>query len=144
MVGQMGCKVVERWRRKHMAFSEEVREGFIEEVVIEWVVKRSRNSAGRPGGNRHFGFWTKRPIRPGLDSCLCSLLFHFAQGFCSLCQECSLWIGSVHFLSFTLSAIFYNHKPVVHGPKLILRNVSFALTVFFKSSIRLAAYISKR
>lgn len=74
----MGHKEVERWKRKHMAFSEEVREGFREEVVIGWLVKRHRNSAGRPGGDRHFGFWTKRPIRPGLDSCLCSLLSHFA------------------------------------------------------------------
>ena len=54
-----------------------------------------------------------------------------------------LWIGSFCFLSSTSSAMSYNHKPVVHVPKLILRQVSLAYTVLFESTIGLAAYILK-
>lgn len=68
--------------------------------------------------------------RPGLGTPL-SRSFSLALPVAlAVCPECPRWIGSFCFLCATLSDIFLmvsNHTPVVHGPKLILRQVFFGL-----------------
>lgn len=83
---------VGRWKRKHMSFSEEVMEGFREEAVFWWLLRRKRSSAGGLGRDRRAGVWQKRPS-PGTPAPLAVFLL-YSEVLWSLCLECPLSTGS--------------------------------------------------
>lgn len=113
--------------------------------MIGRLVKRHESSAGEPGAERHLASGSRgpvatalHPVRSGPASVLFSLALLRALA-ASLSRMFTVdWLS---LLSHFYFAIFYNHKPVVHGPKLILRHVSLAYTVLFKNPIGLAAYV---